>query len=133
MEYTNLRMYSPSHDASSHDRPLPSLAGQEFSTSSLFKSLRFESSISRQQMYVFVVLFFLLFTFFVSTCSRFSRKALSCVFLWRGSGGLGAAAMAIAAGILAVAKEDGETNLADLLTKILTGSRRWDLCWCIFQ
>ena len=33
-----------------------------------------------------------------------------------------------AAGILRVGKQDGETNLADLLTKVLTGQRRWDLC-----
>lgn len=35
---------------------------------------------------------------------------------------------AAAAGILRVGKEDGDTNLADLLTKVLTGQRRWDLC-----
>ena len=35
---------------------------------------------------------------------------------------------AAAAGILRFVKEDGETNLADLLTKVLTGQRRWDLC-----
>ena len=35
---------------------------------------------------------------------------------------------AAAAGILRVGKEDGERNLADLLTKVLTGQRRWDLC-----
>ena len=33
-----------------------------------------------------------------------------------------------AAGILRVGKEDGTTNLADLLTKVLTGQKRWDLC-----
>ena len=32
------------------------------------------------------------------------------------------------AGILRVGKEDGETNLADLLTKVLTGQQKWDLC-----
>ena len=32
-----------------------------------------------------------------------------------------------AAGILRVGKEDGTTNLADLLTKILTGKNRWYL------
>ena len=32
------------------------------------------------------------------------------------------------AGILRVGKEDGETSLADLLTKVLMGQRRWDLC-----
>ena len=35
---------------------------------------------------------------------------------------------AAAAGILRVGKEDGETNLADLLTKPLHGQKRWDLC-----
>ena len=35
---------------------------------------------------------------------------------------------AAAAGILRVGKEDGETNLADLLTKILTATKRWFLC-----
>ena len=34
---------------------------------------------------------------------------------------------AAAAGILRVGKEDGETNLAGLLTKVLTRKRRWDL------
>ena len=38
---------------------------------------------------------------------------------------------AVAAGILRVGKEDGETNLADLLTKILTAKRRYELCWYI--
>jgi hypothetical protein len=39
---------------------------------------------------------------------------------------------AVAAGILRVGKEDGETNLADLLlTKVLTGEKRWTLCWCL--
>ena len=36
---------------------------------------------------------------------------------------------ASAAGILRVGKEDGTTNLADLLTKVLTGQNRWDLCY----
>ena len=36
---------------------------------------------------------------------------------------------AVAAGILRVGKEDGETNLADLLTKVLTGEKRWNICW----
>ena len=36
---------------------------------------------------------------------------------------------AVAAHILRVGKEDGETNITDLLTKIVTGQRRWDLCW----
>ena len=35
---------------------------------------------------------------------------------------------AAVAGMLHVGKEDGLTNLADLLAKILTG-QRWDLCW----
>ena len=38
---------------------------------------------------------------------------------------------AAAAGILIVGKEDGTTNLADLLTKVLTGKNRWDLCYSI--
>jgi hypothetical protein len=36
---------------------------------------------------------------------------------------------AVAAGILRVGKEDGETNLADLLTKVLNGEKRWNICW----
>ena len=36
---------------------------------------------------------------------------------------------AAAAKILRVGKEDGMTNIADLFTKVLTGQRRWDLCW----
>jgi hypothetical protein len=39
---------------------------------------------------------------------------------------------AVAAGILRVGKEDGETNLADLLTKVVTGQKRWDFCYCLF-
>jgi Reverse transcriptase (RNA-dependent DNA polymerase) len=38
---------------------------------------------------------------------------------------------AAAAGILRVGKEDGETNLADLLTKVLSGEKRWNICWNI--
>ena len=38
---------------------------------------------------------------------------------------------AVAAGILRVGKEDGETNLADLLTKVLSGEKRWEICWHI--
>ena len=38
---------------------------------------------------------------------------------------------AAAAGILRVGKEDGQTNLADLLTKVLTSERRWEICWNI--
>eukprot|EP00957_Ditylum_brightwellii_P003090 235659-Ditylum_brightwellii.AAC.1 len=34
---------------------------------------------------------------------------------------------AAAAGILHVGKEDGSTNISNLLTKILVGSRRWEL------
>jgi hypothetical protein len=34
-----------------------------------------------------------------------------------------------AAGILRVGKEDGETNISDLLTKSIRGQKRWDLCW----
>jgi hypothetical protein len=36
------------------------------------------------------------------------------------------------AGILRVGKEDGETNLVDLLTKVITGQKRWDCCHCLF-
>jgi hypothetical protein len=39
---------------------------------------------------------------------------------------------AVAAGILRVGKEDGETNLADLLTKVVTSQKRWDFCYCLF-
>ena len=35
------------------------------------------------------------------------------------------------AGILRVGKEDGTTNLVDILTKVLTGQKRWDLCYSI--
>ena len=38
---------------------------------------------------------------------------------------------AVAAGILRVSKEDGQTNLVDLLTKVLMGKKRWDFCWCL--
>jgi hypothetical protein len=38
---------------------------------------------------------------------------------------------AAAAGILRVGKEVGETNLADLLTKVLSGEKRWKICWHI--
>ena len=38
---------------------------------------------------------------------------------------------AAAAGILRVGKEDGQTNLADLLTKVLTAERCWEICWHI--
>jgi hypothetical protein len=36
---------------------------------------------------------------------------------------------AAAAGIIRVGNEDGKTNAADLLTKSLTGQKRWDICW----
>ncbi len=39
---------------------------------------------------------------------------------------------AVAAGILRVGKEDGETNLADILTKVIVGQKRWDFCWSLF-
>jgi hypothetical protein len=38
---------------------------------------------------------------------------------------------AAAAGIIRVGKEDGETNVADLLTKVLSGEKRWNICWHI--
>jgi hypothetical protein len=38
---------------------------------------------------------------------------------------------AAAAGILRVVKEDGETNLADLLTKVLNSEKHWNICWNI--
>jgi hypothetical protein len=40
---------------------------------------------------------------------------------------------AAAHGILRVGKEDTQTNLADLLTKVLIAARRHDLCLCIFM
>jgi len=36
---------------------------------------------------------------------------------------------AAAADIIHVGKEDGATNLADLLTKVVTVEKRWNLCW----
>jgi len=36
---------------------------------------------------------------------------------------------AAAADIIRVGKEDGATNLADLLTKVVTAEKRWNLCW----
>ena len=36
---------------------------------------------------------------------------------------------AAAARIVRVGKEDGETNLADLLMKVLNGEKRWQICW----
>ena len=38
---------------------------------------------------------------------------------------------AAAYGILIVQKEDGTTNLVDLLMKVLTGQKRWYLCYSI--
>jgi hypothetical protein len=38
---------------------------------------------------------------------------------------------AAAAGILRIGKEDGETNLADLLTKVLNSEKHWNICWHI--
>jgi hypothetical protein len=35
---------------------------------------------------------------------------------------------AVAAGIMCIGNEDWDTNLADLLTKVITGERRWNLC-----
>ena len=40
---------------------------------------------------------------------------------------------AVAAKIMVVGKEDGDTNLADLFTKILTGERRNMLCGYLFR
>ena len=39
---------------------------------------------------------------------------------------------AVAAGIIQVGKKDGTTNSSDLLTKVVAGQRRWDLCHGIF-
>ena len=39
---------------------------------------------------------------------------------------------ALAAYILWISKYDGETNMAYLLTKVMTGQKRWDLCYHIF-
>jgi hypothetical protein len=36
---------------------------------------------------------------------------------------------AVAASILRVGKEESETNLVDLLTKVIMGQKRWDFCW----
>ena len=40
---------------------------------------------------------------------------------------------AAAAGIIRVRKEDTATNLADLLTKVLSTARRHELCLCVFH
>jgi hypothetical protein len=39
---------------------------------------------------------------------------------------------AVAAGILRVGKEHGKTNLADILTKVIVGQKRWDFCFHLF-
>ena len=39
---------------------------------------------------------------------------------------------AVAADILQIGKEDGKNNLADLLMKVVTGQKRWGLCYNIF-
>ena len=36
-----------------------------------------------------------------------------------------------AAGVLCVGKEDRQTNLANLSTKVLTAERQWEICWHI--
>jgi hypothetical protein len=38
---------------------------------------------------------------------------------------------AVAAKILHIRKEDGKMNLADLLTKVLSGKKWWNICWHI--
>jgi hypothetical protein len=38
---------------------------------------------------------------------------------------------AAAARILRVGKEDGEKNIANLLAKVLSGEKCWNLCWHI--
>jgi hypothetical protein len=38
---------------------------------------------------------------------------------------------AAVARILHVGKEGGKTNIADLLTKVLNGEKRWNICWHI--
>jgi hypothetical protein len=37
----------------------------------------------------------------------------------------------VGAGIIRVGKEDGKTNLADLLMKVLSSEKRWNICWHI--
>ena len=39
---------------------------------------------------------------------------------------------AVAAGILRVGKEDGETSLVDILMKVTVGQKRWDFCYHLF-
>jgi hypothetical protein len=38
----------------------------------------------------------------------------------------------VAGGILRVGKEDGKTNLVDLLTMVVMGQKRWDFCYYLF-
>ena len=38
----------------------------------------------------------------------------------------------VAADILLIGNGDGETNLADLLTEVMTVQKLWDLCYHIF-
>jgi hypothetical protein len=40
---------------------------------------------------------------------------------------------AVAAGIMRVGKEDGQTNIADLLTKHVVGDRRWRICGTLMR
>jgi len=40
---------------------------------------------------------------------------------------------AVAAKIMRVGKEDGEWNLADLLTKVVTGKKRYQFCEILFR
>ena len=37
----------------------------------------------------------------------------------------------VSADILIIGNEDGETNLVDSLAKVMTGQKRWDLCYHI--
>jgi hypothetical protein len=39
---------------------------------------------------------------------------------------------AVTAGIMQIGKEHGETNLADLLMKVIVGQKRWDFCFHLF-
>ena len=39
---------------------------------------------------------------------------------------------AVATDIILFGKDDGETNLADLLTEVMNGQKRWYLCNHIF-
>ena len=39
---------------------------------------------------------------------------------------------AVATDIILFSKDDGETNLEDLLTEVMNGQKRWDLCNYIF-